>query len=146
MGNGPTLYSNWNWDTAVQIGDEIYVGDSTGLYRVTGILDKGATAIASTITIPESDLGIAEMKTMVDAFVGMKGGPVTLQTFHDSTYSNSHTLSSTKSKIVTKRAKLDLGTRQRYTGVKLSSVDGTAWELDTVELDGVIHSRKINEK
>jgi hypothetical protein len=145
-GVGPTIYINWDWDSVIQIGDSVYVADSTGLYEVIGELDKGVTPINSYITIPESDFGVSDMKTMTDAFVGMKGGPLSLQTFHDDSYSSAHTLNTTANEIVTKRVKLGIGLRQRYWGVKVASINGAAWKLDSVELDGVVHSRKINQK
>jgi hypothetical protein len=144
--DSPVTYSNWDWNSIIQINGITYVCDSTGLYQVGGTLDKGTTHISSYFVIPDTDLGSPSLKTVTDIYLGVKGGPVGVKTFHDETYSLPDSAFSTSGEIKTKRLSFSKGMKQRYWGVRVENVDGSDFKIDSLELSGNSFIRKINQR
>lgn len=144
---GLTNYENFNFNSIVQPDNgDIYLASSSGLFKLTGITDNGA-AMSASFETAESDFGSPYLKGMEGINLSLKGGPVTMQTFHDAVYSTAGgVLTSTANEFITRKGKPGRGLKQKYWGVKVSNSNGSSFEIDSMELAALILSRKIHQK
>lgn len=143
-GEGPFPYSNFEFNSMMEVDGRLFLASSQGLFELIGENDNGSEIVAYFETL-QDDFGISEMKNVSDLFVGLRAGKVSVRTKHDGVYSNAHDMSATSNQLITKRAKLGLGLRQRYWGVKVMNVAGSSFKVDSLELLPILSSRKINQ-
>lgn len=142
-GEGPFPYSNFDFNSIFESEGRIFLTSSLGLFELTGTDDNGTDITAYFETV-QDDFGISEMKNIPEIIVGLKG-QVSLKTTHDGHYSSAHSLNNTNNHLISKRAKLGLGMRQRYWGVRVTNVAGSSFQVDELELPVIVQGRKINQ-
>lgn len=142
-GEGPYPYSDFDFNSIFEVEGRIFMSSSSGLYELTGIDDNG-TDINAYFESIQDDFGITGLKNVPEIFVSMTGR-ISIKTSHDEDYSSNHNLTNTNNKMITKRAKLGIGMRQEYWGLRISNISGSSFEIDKIEFPVMVQKRTVNQ-
>lgn len=133
-----TEYSNYEFTSFARHGDKILATGAGGVYLLEGDTDNG-TPISSYIKTVKDDFGSSSLKNVSDCYVGFKGGNLTVQASYDGV-SGSRQGVGMANKFSNKKANLSKGESGRYFELKLSNVNGSDFDIDTIELN--VHPKK----
>lgn len=140
----PMEYTNFGFNSIIVYNSNVYLSNSSGLYLLGGTTDDGSN-IDAYFQTHDYDFKSNKLKTVLETNVGVKGGPVSVASAHDSTLNSARdTISSTGFR--TKRVKHPKGLKQRYWGVRIDNVQGSSFEIDGLEVVYKEHLRRINQK
>jgi len=137
-------YTNYNFNSISKYGDIVLLASDNGIYIVDGNTDN-ATNISSYIKTVRDDFGSKNLKNIPDAFIGISGGAMKIQTYQDNTAGTIQTLDSTGTNIRNRRVKLSLNNLNRYWSIKLSNSNGSDFKIDSISLPVDISKRSTNE-
>lgn len=147
-GFGNTSYSAFAFNSFARLGNRYLGAGADGIFDLDGNTDDGAP-IAARVHLGTKDLGSAQRKTIVGAYMGMTGEDdlilrVTALGEDDNdrcTYT--YRTRSHSSSLRQQRVELGKGLKANYFELELINQDGADFEIDTLQLQVADLQRKI---
>lgn len=141
--NAMTPYSNYNFQHIVRFKGHSYGFDSSGGYLLEGDDDNG-TDIDASMTLPDFDYGISNIKNVPYVYVGTKSENIQVTAIVDEDALSP--MVETASPLGTnrnKRAKFGRGAQGVMWRHSLSNVNGGPMDIDSIEIHPDIKKRRI---
>lgn len=129
-----TKYTNYTFHSFGRLDGAELGAKADGIYLLTGSDDQG-TAIAASAKFGFADFGSDFLKRLATAYVGHKGGDITLDVATDDSVTVRQyliTRTSAASEVKRSRVKLARGLRARYWQLGVSNVAGSDFELESI--------------
>lgn len=128
-----SVYTGWNFNSAVVWQGRPFAASSTGLYELTGNDDDGVPIVASVLT-GKADLGIVQQKRMAYVYVGATADTgMDLIVYTDDGQINTYTISA-RELLTNTRTAIGKGLKSKYWQFELTNPDGSAFEIESMEL------------
>lgn len=143
---GRSRYTNWNFNSMCHYNGNYYGALSDGIYQFGGDLDVAATIDASILT-GITDFDVHYKKALPQIYIGLRNdGKMVLKMYSTLNsgvrIENWYELKRTSNAIRQDRVRTAKGVRSTYWQLELINKDGADFELDTIELNPVILTRK----
>lgn len=146
---GATQYDNFDFNSFAAFNNTSYAAKSDGIYELTGDTDQGADIIAE-IRTGQLKIGNGKETRVPSAYLGMKtDGSMVMKTVTDDPNGmKTENWYAVETRVAdamrTTRVKFGRGLKSVYWQFALSNVDGSDFELASLELLPVILDRRIS--
>lgn len=140
-----SLYTNFSFESVAHIGGNTFAVDGDGIYLVSGDQDLGAQIDAS-MESGLMDFKIMSKKRLENVYFGYDGGPlkVTIEAYDATGDAASFTMPAKNATSSTSnRIKLAKGVVSWYYRLTVKNLNGADFNVDNVDFDVAISSRKI---
>lgn len=128
-----SAYTGWNFNSAAIWQGRPFAASSTGLYELTGNDDAGVPIVSSVLT-GKADLGIVQQKRMAYVYVGATADTgMDLIVYTDDGQINTYTISA-RELLTNARTAIGKGLKSKYWQFELTNPDGSAFEIESMEL------------
>ncbi len=140
-----TEYSNFAFDSLIELGGVIYGVNDVGFHLLSGNLDIDAN-ITSIIRPFLSNFGVINLKNAKSCLLSMKtSGALSVKPIYEDYVGAATNVTGVADRLIMKRVKLPMGKQGEFVSVEVGNVDGVAFNLDSITLDLDISKRRINE-
>lgn len=137
----PSRYLGLVANSMTQFKGKTFVANAGGIYEV-GADDDAGLPIKASIQFPTTDYGRSNIKSMEVAYIGVRTqGKMKLKMFVNRDHPHYYHIAQNLSTPKGTRVVIGKGMRGRYWGARLDNVDGTDFELESVEFNPVAGQR-----
>jgi hypothetical protein len=141
-----TEYSNYPFNSICQFNGRYLGASSSGLFKLTGDTDNG-TEIPAHIKTGKLDFGTSQLKRIKDVYVALQ----TLGDWQVAIVTDENikrTYATVDGEIVphTGRVNCAKGSKGRYHSIGVANVAGADFEIDNIEINADVLSRRIKTR
>lgn len=139
-------YQGYNFNSFAKINGKYFGASDAGIYLLDGDTDAGAPIEASVLTGHE-DYGVTENKRIPVVYMGVTTtGQVRLSVTTDKGATRVYALKQKVAPLRTGRVELGKGVASRYWQWELTNMNGSDFEMESMELYPVVLTRKVTER
>lgn len=140
---GVTQYEQYPFNSLAKFGERYLGAGAMGICELSGSTDAGQH-IQARLKTGVSDFGSPMKKRIDRAYLGITAdGGIILKTITNKGIEDWYQLTPRDGDVHTERVKLGKGVKSRYWQFELSNSDGADFELESLELEPIILSRRL---
>ncbi|MBV6343246.1 hypothetical protein [Candidatus Magnetobacterium casense] len=138
-----TNYDAYDFNSYVDAGNGVVLAAGMdGIYELSGDDDNGQ-AIDAHIRTGNHDFDSSAIKTIIDAYIGVVGnGEFVLSVITDNNVTTVYSVNSLAIQGHTVKVNLGKGARGRYWTIEFANLNGSDFELDSMEFNVQIMTRR----
>lgn len=136
-------YTNYNFNSIAVVGDEVYMANEDGLYKMEGVKDDGEYIVAK-IKTASLDFGSSALKSIEEICLGVVNtGELVLKVTVDGQHTTYYELKNKSTGLENQRIRVGKGLHGRYWQFELITRNNTELELDSFEILPFVFGRRV---